>query len=343
MLVKRCAAFLVTLLLVAGQVRQVGAGGGTAGDTTPPVVTSGGRRVDLRNEHGGLSSYWSIPSGSAFRRPGSDGTRYCSFVATNDGTTSDGQAYESGQTIRSVRWIYVEGVPPSVGEPDESVPVSAGPISSLTRSFTIFCDKYDSLHSIGFVQVPARDPMFDPYDALDELYSGLQLIRPTVFTNPVVDTYGGLVTRYPAWLAIAPGAWQLQWSSTAWYRGWELRLSAQPAALEFFVDFTPDADKPSPAFSGVVACIQPGSAPVADGAALPAMPDLADQAEPNHTEACSWTPPGPGSVTIQARITYTVTLWTGQYSAPLDDYVWTSEPATFVTGDLIAVNLDPAG
>ena len=313
------------------------------GDTTPPVVTTGGRRVDRRNEGGGWSSYWSIPSGSRFRSPAADGTRYCSFVAAADSTTSDGQPYEAGQTIRSVRWIYVEGAPPSNGEPDEAAPVSAGPLTSLRRSFTIFCDKYDSLHSIGFIQVPARDPMFDPFDALDELYAGLQLIRPTVFTNPVVDVYGGLVTRYPAWLAIGPEAWQLQWSSTAWYRGWELRLSAEPTALEFFVDFTPDAEKPSPAFSGVVGCVEPGVTPVADGSALPAMPDLPDQAEPNHTEPCTWTPPGPGSVTIQARMTYTVTLWTGQYTASLDDYVWTSEPSTFVTGDLTAVNLDPNG
>ena len=42
-------------------------------------------------------------------------------------------------------------------------------------------------------------------------------------------------------------------------------------------------------------------------------------------------------------MTYTVTLWTGQYTASLDDYVWTSEPSTFVTGDLTAVNLDPNG
>ena len=309
---------------------------------TPPVVTTGGRRVDLRNEWGGLSSYWSIPGGSVFKKPGADGTKYCSFVARLGGTTSDGQPYETGDTVRSVRWIYVEGEPPILGEADTVMPVSAGPLANVTRTFTIFCDEYDAMHSIGLVRVPAHDPMFDPDDYVDELYSRLQLIRPTVFTNPVVGTWGGLVTRYPAWLAIAPDAWQLQWSGAAWYRGWELRLSAQPSRLEFFVDFVPDPDKPSPEFHGVVGCVDPGAAPTASDTALPAMPTLPDQAEPNHTEACLWTPPGPGSVTIQARISYTVTLWAGNFTEPHDDYVWTSEPATFVTGDLTAVNLDPA-
>lgn len=152
--------------------------------------------------------------------------------------------------------------------------------------------------------------------------------------------YGGLVTRYPARLAIGPEAWQLQWSSTRVDRGWELRLSAEPAALEFFVHFTPDVEKPSPASSGVVGCVEPGNGAGRGMAGLPATPHLPDQAEPNHTGPCTWTPPGPGSVTIQARMTYTVTLWTGQYTASLDDYVWTSEPSTFVTGSApTAVNL----
>ncbi len=337
------AALAISACLSMLWAPQASAGGaGKDGDAPPPVVTSGGRRVDVRNERGGLSSYWSIPSGSTFKRPGADGTKYCSFVARLAGETSDGQPYERGDVIRSVRWIFAEGAPPSNEDVDPVAPVSAGPLSAVTRTFTIFCDEYDALHSIGIVRVPAHDPMFDPLDHLDELYAGLQLVRPTVFTNPVVDTWGGLVTRYPAWLAIAPDAWRLQWSSTAWYMGWELRLSAEPSRLEFFVDFVPNQDKPSPEFHGVVGCIEPGTSPATSDAALPAMPTLPDQAEPNHTEACVWTPPGPGSVTIQARISYTVTLWAGSYTEPVDDYVWTSEPVTFATGDLTAVNVDPA-
>ena len=336
---------LAVLGLLAASIAMAPVGAQAGQDTSPsdpPVVTTGGRRVDLRNEFGGLSSYWSIPGGSVFKKPGADGTKYCSFVARQAGDTSDGQPYQTGDTVRSVRWIYVEGQPPTLGEADTVTPVSAGSLSTVTRTFTVFCDEYDALHSIGLIRVPAHDPMFDPDDYVDELYSRLQLVRPTVFTNPVVGTWGGLVTRYPAWLAITPDAWQLQWSGAAWYRGWELRLSAQPGRLEFFVDFTPDPDKPSPEFHGVVGCVEPGAAPAASDTALPAMPTLPDQAEPNHTEPCMWTPPGPGNVTIQARISYTVTLWAGNFTEALDDYVWTSEPATFVTGDLTAVNLDPS-
>ena len=54
-----------------------------------------------------------------------------------------------------------------------------------------------------------------------------------------------------------------------------------------------------------------------------------------------WTPPGPGNVTITARITYSVTFWANGYTEPTADYVWTSAPTTFVTGELIAVNTKP--
>ncbi|MBI5089445.1 MAG: hypothetical protein HZB15_11475 [Actinobacteria bacterium] len=54
-----------------------------------------------------------------------------------------------------------------------------------------------------------------------------------------------------------------------------------------------------------------------------------------------WTPPGPGTVTITARITYAVTFWAEGYSEPDADYVWTSERTTFTTGELSAVNTRP--
>jgi hypothetical protein len=54
-----------------------------------------------------------------------------------------------------------------------------------------------------------------------------------------------------------------------------------------------------------------------------------------------WTPPGPGLVTITARVTYTITFWADRYTQPDDDYTWTSLPTTFVTGELTAVNTKP--
>jgi hypothetical protein len=54
-----------------------------------------------------------------------------------------------------------------------------------------------------------------------------------------------------------------------------------------------------------------------------------------------WTPPGPGTVTITARITYSITFWASGYTEPDDDYTWESQPTTYTTGELIAVNTDP--
>src|SRR5687768_7938105 len=119
-------------------------------------------------------------------------------------------------------------------------------------------------------------------------------------------------------------------------------LFAEPRELDFIVDFTPNPAKPSPAYRGIVGCI-PAVAADHDGAALPSLPELPDQAEPGPNGPCMWTPPGPGTVTITGRITYTVTFWANGYTQPEDDYVWESEPTTYETGELIAVNTNPGG
>jgi hypothetical protein len=51
-----------------------------------------------------------------------------------------------------------------------------------------------------------------------------------------------------------------------------------------------------------------------------------------------WTPPGPGTVTIQATITYHVTLWVNGYTEPQPDYTHTGPTTTYTTGELNAVN-----
>ena len=71
---------------------------------------------------------------------------------------------------------------------------------------------------------------------------------------------------------------------------------------------------------------------------LPAVPDLPDVANPGVIGACTWSPPGPGTVTITPRITYDVTFWANSYTEALDQYVWTGVPVTYRTGDLTAVN-----
>jgi hypothetical protein len=170
------------------------------------------------------------------------------------------------------------------------------------------------------------------------LYNHLQLVQPIVYRNPVVDKWGGLITRYPAWLAVQPAAWQPRRSNPAYWRGWTMYLLTRPSSLEFLVDFTPDPARPTTPFHGVVSCIPAGSTPTAGPESMPAMPALPDQSTPGVNGACMWTPPGPGTVTIQARITYHVTFWANGYTEAQPDYVWSSAPTTFRTGVLAAVN-----
>ncbi len=302
----------------------------------PPLQVPGARVVDLRDANGGVSRYTTIPSSSEFRRHGGAGSA-CSFIAAADGVASDGQRFERGQTVQSMRWIFVEGLPYSFGESTPNDPtVRLGPLATAVRWFTVFCDTLN--HSVGIVAIPARDAMFDPHRQLTALYNALRLVRPVVFRNPVVDRWGGLITRYQAWLAITPGAWTSQRSNRVTWRGWTMYLLAEPVALDFQVDFTPARDRPSTPFHGRVACIARGATATRDARSIPAMPVLPAQSAPGVNGNCRWTPPGPGVVVIRARITSRVTFWANGYTESLADYVWTSVPTTFRTGELAAVN-----
>ena len=66
-----------------------------------------------------------------------------------------------------------------------------------------------------------------------------------------------MVVRNPAWLAIDGAAWRTQRSNVVRWRGWELSLIARPTGLEFLIDFVPDPERPTEAFSGVVPCVGP--------------------------------------------------------------------------------------
>ena len=326
---------LLGIVVLAWPVPVLATGGGIPADQ-PPLVVAGGRAVDLRNDTGGLSRYTTIPSASVFRTYGGRGAP-CTFTSPFGGTASNGATYLPGQVVQSTRWIFIEGLPEALGEPNVTDPtVSKGPLATAVRHFTVFCDSI--VHFVGLVDVAARDPLFNPFNRLTSLYNGLQLEQPVVYRNPVIDRWGGLITRYPSWLAVQPSAWRPQRSNPAYYRGWTLYLLTQPLALEFLVRFTPDPAQPSPAFDGVVACVARGSTPTADAVALPAVPVLPEQAEPGVNGPCTWTPPGPGSVTIQARITYRVTFWASGFTEALPDYVWSSAAATFPVGELSAVN-----
>lgn len=312
----------------------------------PPVELRGARSVSIRDTNGGLQRFTSIPSSSVFESYRSGATDTCSFTATSDDfLLSNGERVPKGTVVTS-NYLFVETIavpfdlPPAVLPTDVLGVPSKGPISAGTRTFSVFCDRtYYDVNFITIISVPFTDALFDPRSQVDRLYQHLQLQRPTVFTNPVVDTYGGLITRYPAWLAIGPDAWRTQQSAPIGYRGLTLLLIAQPQRLDFEVTFTPNPNKPSPPYRGIIGCVP--AVPATANQSLPAFPVLPDQAEPGSNGPCQWTPPGPGTVTITARITYSITFWASGYTESEPDYTWTSNPTTYLTGDLTAVNTDP--
>lgn len=328
----------------------IGNNNGSSSAPPPAVVLAGGRSVAVRNATGGLQRFTSIPRSSAFSTYGGGARATCTFTADRDGfRLSNGDIVDRGTVVTSA-YLFVEGLFQQFDIPPEDLPAdvtglgSLGSLETAVRTFTVYCDgTYYDINQSGTVQVPFRDSLFDPVSRLDELRNDLQLERPTVFTNPIVDEYGGLVTRYPTWLAIADSAWRTQRGDPVVYRGATLLLIAQPRELSFVVDFVPNPDKPSPAFRGVVGCVpNPGIDAAGDvGAVIPPLPVLPDQTEPGVNGPCMWTPPGPGTVTITAQITYSITFWVNGYTLPDDDYVWSSAPTEFDTGELIAVNTKP--
>jgi hypothetical protein len=342
----RVVHFSATVALL---VAILPAGFGGDNPTPPPVALRGARSVSIRDTNGGLQRFTTIPSTSRFVRYRTGTVPTCSFTASRDNfLLSNGTRVPRGTRVTS-NYLFFETLAIPFHLPPAELPADLlglpgkGPIANARRTFSVFCDRtYYDVNFVALISVPFTDALFTPFDMRDQLYQQLHLQRPVVFTNPVVDTFGGLVTRYPSWLAIEPDAWRTQQSAPITYRGLVLLLIAQPKSLDFIVEFTPDPDKPSPPFRGIIGCV-PAVAASGDGAALPALPVLPEQAEPGPGGPCIWTPPGPGTVSITARITYGVTFWASGYTQAEPDYAWTSEPAVFVTGDLTAVNTDPTG
>ena len=335
---------ILALLWAAGP--DLGAGD-SSGNTPPAVLVGLGRSVSVRNEAGGLQRLTTIPTNSAFARHGTGATNKCSLTADRDDfLLSDGSRVPEGTVITS-DYTFVEGIASPLDLIPHELPAditnipSRGPLTTGTRTFSVFCDRtYYDINFRGFIEVPLLDPLFNPRSQIASMLNALQLERPVVFTNPVVTTYGGLVTRYPAWLAIHPAGWATTESPARSYRGAQLRLIAQPRLLDFTVDFTPDSDKPSTPSHDVITCL-PDIVATTDGDALPALPALPDQAEPGPNGPCQWTPPGPGTVTITANITFTITFAVNEHTETEPDYVWHSLPTSFPSGELHAVNTKP--
>lgn len=332
----RTALTLAILLTAVSPARPIVAGDGRSDSDKPVFVSANSNTVAYYNELGQMRSTTQVPGTSVL---GHHSSLTCTFTADRNDTTSDGQSYVIGQQVTSSRFVYVEFESmPTTEAPGPTGPISKvlGPLSGAKRLFGQYCDSIYEFRSTIWVGV--NDPFLDPRPTARNLLNNLQLIRPAIYTNPVVDKWGGLVTRYPAWLAILPDAWQEQRSNVAYHRGWTIYLHTAPRTMEFDVNFVPNPDKPSPAFHGIIPCVPAVTG--GDSASFPAMPALPAQTEPGVNGACMWTPPGPGHVTIQARITYTVTLWVNGYTEAMPDYTWTSPATTYETGELSAVNIN---
>lgn len=334
---RRVRSLAVTTALLATTAAASTSVVASRGDPSEPgdTVTSSGRSSVTYYDHlGGLHSTTTIAAGSLLSRGGSD---RCQFVAAVAGTTEDGTTFQPGDLVQSTRWVFSEQVMIASGE----APGPATIVTDLTgavprRLLTVSCDS--SQHFLDTVWVNMTDPFWDPHPTAHELRNHLQVIDPVVFTNPVVHEWGGLVTRFPAWLAIDPAAWQPQRSPVATYRGWTIHLFTQPRTLDFRVVFTPDSAEPALAAEVTVECVTDRHAATADAAAFPAMPELPEQTAPGVNGPCLWTPPGAGTVSIQPRITYDVTLWVNGYHEPQPRFTWTGPSVTFATGELAAVN-----
>jgi len=330
---RRIRTAIVASLLVGSLASSADAGKDDDYSGTP-IAVSGRSSVTYYDREGRMQTTTTIPGGSAMKRGGS--IDRCSFVAAVDGITADNTPYRAGDTVTSTRWVYTErNKLPGTEAPGPGAVIvdTSGPIPR--RLLTIYCD---TNHFLGTTWVAMNDPFWNPRPTAQQLRNNLQLTAPTIYTNPVVDQWGGLITRYPAWLAIHPDAWQPQRSNTATHRGWTIYLYTQPTHLAFRVVFTPDPEQPSPAFNATVSCINPTNPGTADSNAFPALPTLPDQTEPGVNGPCMWTPPGPGTVTIQATITYQVTLWVNSYLEPQPSYTLTGPTTTYNTGELTAVN-----
>jgi hypothetical protein len=230
--------------------------------------------------------------------------------------------------------------------------VAFTPLTDTYRRFRVGCQppgtdtiNYAPLYG-GFVDVGPWDPVFGLQDRVTLMRDELQLVRPSFVAPAEVDEWGGLVVRYPAWLSVTRESWSTQTSPSVWHYGWNLQLIAIPETLNFSLDFTNNAKSRArhgnKDWLGIIGCIgTPTTRSLTIGTTqAPERPDdpALDYAEPGKVEACAWSPPASGSVTIQSTIAYNLTLIANGTTQSLPTYYYTSEPTTLRTGELIAVN-----
>jgi hypothetical protein len=227
------------------------------------------------------------------------------------------------------------------------------PLDEINRRFRVGCQPPGSgtvLFSApygGFVDVGPWDPVFGLQAQVAVMRDQLQVVEPSMVAPAEVAEWGGLVVRYPAWLAVDSAAWQVQSSPSVSYRGWSLQLVVAPRSLDFSLDFEPNTtarrEDGTQSWQGVVGCI--GTATdrqlVAGGSQTPQRPDDEDlewSEQLGVIDACAWVPPGSGHVTIQPTIAYDVILLANGSTDAMPTYYYTGPAVTYRTGELIAVN-----
>ncbi len=232
------------------------------------------------------------------------------------------------------RWLM------RVGDEQEAFLEYRTTLAESHRRFRVGCFNDTRSTTFNWIDVSADDAFWQISVQAAEMRAALQLIEPTVIDDRVVNTWNGLVVRSPAWLAIDPAAWTRQSSPPRQWMGFELRLLAHPAELEFDVIFTPKDGEGEP-FSGTIACVESASGVEAGGGKFPAEPvNFPEWSQPGVTGPCGWTPSGKGQATITARATYRTALWVSGALDPMADYIWESPPVTYAVGELRAVNVN---
>jgi hypothetical protein len=313
-------------------------------------------------------------SGSVFATYGGGAAATCSgFRRGDDPGTPEIEPDEHQYAIQSTQWIFREknvvgelvnelirdvlDVIDAIfsGQPLPEFGVDGPPLSAMTRTFAVYCDSsslflaHPQGNYLGDIVVGPDDAFLNPRSQIPSLWGAVQLERPELGRFPAVDRWGGHVVRNPAWLSIERSGWRTQMTAPVFWRGWQLALVFEPRNLVFDIDYEPADGEPVEPWSGTISCVTGDQRPSTDTyrGLFPSRPhDLADFAEPTtdtNRQACAWTAPARGTVTITARITFAVTFWANGGIEPQPDFDWTSAPATYTVGELRAVNVNSDG
>jgi hypothetical protein len=341
----------VRVILAALVIALLPAPTATAGPDERPVdrevVAPPGTRVA-----GSSPSPWmvsTIPSGSFFAGDSGGGSVPCEEPTL----APDGTVLDAGRP----EWLYVAGLlaefpgrfsPTPDWDLDRMRSALDGlpHLASGTVTFTLFCDGPERTAEYRrIVTVPVTDPVLDPRSRVEELRNRTTLRRPIVWRERVVDEWGGLVTRSPAWLALEPASWQPVVSNVETWRMWTLRLVLVPKSLTFTIAYTPapDGRAVTSPFRLSVPCVTTPTTHSTGAAQVPARP----VAFPTFSASTGWRPElGPcafvpghrGTLTVTPVVTYETTFVANEYREPLPDFVWEGAPTAFRVGELHAVN-----